>query len=128
LAKAQDIMTKNILTVKEDTSVRDAINLIITKKISALPVVDDNMSIIGLISEKDLLPLAFYDSIDDISIKEFIRKDVVFMEEDTDLFEICEFFMNNNFKRVPIVSGKKLTGIISRKDMLRFILSNQKTG
>jgi CBS domain-containing protein len=48
--------------------------------------------------------------------------DVFAMNEDTDLLEINDFFMNNNFKRLPIVRDNKLIGIISRKDMLRHIL------
>ena len=115
-------MTTNLVTIKKDTCVRDAIELILKKRISALPVIDDNIALIGIVSEKDLLQLAFYDNIDDVTVTDFMSEDVVTMQKDTALLDICEFFMNNNYKRIPIVSNNKLVGIISRKDMLKYIL------
>lgn len=54
-----------------------------------------------------------------------MHREVVSMPEESDLLEICEFFLNNNYKRIPIVTNKKLVGIISRKDMLKFILESR---
>ncbi len=122
LAIAKDIMTKKIITIKENTSVRDTIKLILEKRISGIPVVDDNMLLVGIISEKDLLQLAFFGNIDDAKVADLMSKDVHTMQEDTDLLEIYEFFTQNNYKRVPILSNNKLVGIISRKDMLKHIL------
>ncbi len=115
-------MTKDLITIKENTSVRDAIKLLIDKKISGLPVVKDDMSLIGIITEKDLLQLVFYDSMDDAIVGDIMTRDVLTMHKDTDLYEVCEFFMQNNYKRVPVVSDNKLVGILSRKDMLKYIL------
>jgi CBS domain-containing protein len=122
LASAQDIMTRNMVTVKPETPVREAIKILLEKRISGIPVVKDDMSLAGIITEKDLLQLAFYDSMDDAVVSDFMSKDVITMKKDTDLLEICEFFMQNNYKRIPIVSDNKLVGVISRKDMLKHIL------
>lgn len=124
MAIAKDIMTTKLVTIKENNSVRDTIKLILEKRISGIPVVDDNMSLIGIISEKDLLQLAFFGSIDDAKISDLMSRDVHTMSEDTDLLEIYEFFTQNNYKRIPIVSNNKLVGIISRKDMLKHILDS----
>lgn len=122
MASAQDIMTRNMVTVKPETPVREAIKILLEKRISGIPVVKDDMSLAGIITEKDLLQLAFYDSMDDAVVSDFMSKDVITMKKDTDLLEICEFFMQNNYKRIPIVSDNKLVGVISRKDMLKHIL------
>ena len=124
LTIAQDIMTSDLITIKEDTHVRDAIKLILEKRISGLPVVREDMSLAGIVSEKDFLQLAFYDNIDDAKVADFMTRDVVTAGKDTSLLEICELFMQNNYKRIPVVTDNKLVGIISRKDMLKFVLNS----
>ena len=81
------------------------------------------MSLIGIITEKDLLHLSFYDSTDEVTVGDIMTRDVVTMDKDTNLLDICEFFLHNNYKRIPITSENKLVGIISRKDMLKHILN-----
>ena len=123
MATAQDIMIKNILTLKESSSAKDAIKLILDKRISGVPIVSDDMTLVGIITEKDLLQLAFYDTTEEVIIADIMTRDVVTMDKDTNLLEISEFFLNNNYKRLPITSAKKLVGIISRKDVLKYILN-----
>jgi CBS domain-containing protein len=115
-------MSTDLITLKEGTSAKDALRLMLEKKISGIPIVKDDFSLAGIITEKDLLQLAFYDTIDDAKISDFMSTDVTTMGKDTDLLEICEFFMHSNYKRIPIVADNKLIGIISRKDMLKHIL------
>ena len=122
MACAKDIMTKEIITLKETATAKDAIHLILDKRISGIPVVNNDMTLVGIITEKDLLQCCFYDSGDEIKVTDIMTTDVFTMNEDTDLFEINDFFMNHNYKRLPIVKDNKLVGIISRKDMLRYIL------
>ncbi|MFH0977571.1 MAG: CBS domain-containing protein [Spirochaetota bacterium] len=115
-------MTKDIITLKEDASAKDAIKLLLEKRISGIPIVSDNMKLVGVVTEKDLLELSFYDTTENISVSDIMTSNVVSMDKETDLLEICEFFMHNNYKRIPIVSDNTLVGIISRKDMLKYIL------
>lgn len=122
LACAKDIMTKEIITLKETATAKDAIHLILDKRISGIPVVKNDMTLVGIITEKDLLQCCFYDSGDEIKLTDIMTTDVFTMNEDTDLFEINDFFMNHNYKRIPILKDNKLIGIISRKDMLKYIL------
>jgi CBS domain-containing protein len=123
LATAQDIMVKNILTLHEDSSAKDAIKLILEKRISGIPIVNDNMNLVGIITEKDLLQLSFYDTADEVTVADIMTREVATMDKDTNLLEITEFFLNKNYKRLPITSSDKLVGIISRKDILKYILN-----
>lgn len=122
MASAKDIMTKDIITLKETATAKEAIHLILDKRISGIPVVKNDMTLVGIITEKDLLQCCFYDSGDEVKLTDIMTTDVFTMNEDTDLFEINDFFMNHNYKRLPILKDNKLIGIISRKDMLRYIL------
>ncbi len=126
MACAKDIMSNNLITLKEDSPAREAIKLILDKKISGIPVVKADMSLAGIITERDLLQLSFYDNADVAKVGDFMSRDVSTMDMETDLLEICEFFLQHNYKRIPIVSNNKLVGIISRKDMLKYILQKQK--
>lgn len=123
MATAQDIMIKNILTLHENSSAKDAIKLILENRISGIPVVRDDMTIAGIITEKDLLQLVFYDTAEEVSVADIMIREVATMDKDTNLLEISEFFLNNNYKSLPITSSNKLVGIISRKDILKHILN-----
>lgn len=124
MSKAQDIMTTDLITIREDTPAKAAIKILLDKRISGLPVVRDDMSLAGIISEKDFIQLAFYDSIDEAKVSDFMITDVITMGKEASLLEISELFMNSNYKRIPILEDNKLIGIISRKDILKYILKS----
>ncbi len=122
--RAKDIMTKkNIISVKEDTSVYEAVQLAVEHGISGMPVVDDDMALVGLISEKDMLRL-FREGQDaeNKTVSDFMTQPAICFDEEESFVEICDFLMKNIFRRVPITSEQKLVGIISIRDSLKHIL------
>jgi CBS domain-containing protein len=122
--KAKDIMTKeNIISVKEDTPVYEALRLVVNHGISGMPVVGDDMTLVGIVSEKDLLRL-FNERQDaeNRTVSDFMTQPAIYFDEEEDLKYIHDFLMRNIFRRVPITSNKKLVGIISIRDALRHIL------
>jgi len=123
--KAKDIMQTSLITVKQDTPVIEAINILGQNKITGLPVVDDDMNLVGLVSEKDVLSIAYHvladvvgNAMDAKKIGDIMTKDVVSFSPDDNLADICQCFMNKPFRRVPILDNGKLVGIISRKDII----------
>jgi CBS domain-containing protein len=120
--KAKNIMTTDIAYVKKDTPIYDAIKVLIERNITGLPVVNDDMSIAGVISEKDVLKLLY--DIEDApgKVEDFMTKGIVIFNEEDSVIDIAECFIKNNFRRVVITSGGKLAGIVSRKDIIRIIL------
>lgn len=121
--KASKIMTTDVVTVSPDTTVLDAIRLLVDKKISGLPVVDDSGTLVGIISEKDLLRLLYEVQAKNTPVSKFMTTNVVVFDENDELYDICECLIKNHFRRVPITSEGKLIGIISRPDIIEFILS-----
>jgi len=122
--RAKDIMTKeNIISVKEDTPVYEAVQLAVEHGISGMPVVDDDMTLVGLVSEKDLLRL-FRERQDaeNKTVSDFMTQPAIRFDEEESFMDICDFLMRNIFRRVPITSKEKLVGIISIRDSLRHIL------
>ncbi len=130
MVKAKDIMKKNVITVKRNTPIQDAINILVDNKVTGLPVVDDDMTLVGIISEKDVLRilanmdlLMLLDDIkkSDAAVEDFMTKDVVAFEEYDTLSDVCDCLIKKNFRRVPILSDGEVVGIISRRDLVKYI-------
>jgi CBS domain-containing protein len=123
MPKAKDLMTKDVITVKKDTPVLDAMKFMVEKNITGIPVVNDDMLVVGILSERDVLRLLYAgeDEKWDL-VEDFITQPVIYFDEDEDLADICDCLMNNHFRRVPITSKGKLVGIISRSDIIGYIL------
>ena len=120
--KAKDIMTENIISVREDTPIYEAVELIVKYGISGTPVVKDDMSLVGIVSEKDLIKLFYEKEAENKTVGDFMTQPAVHFDEDESLLDICDFLIKNIFRRVPITSRGKLVGIISIKDTLEYIL------
>ncbi|NIP24910.1 MAG: CBS domain-containing protein, partial [Phycisphaerae bacterium] len=61
MLKAKEIMTTNVVSVTKDTPIYEAMELLIKHEITGMPVVDDDMTLVGVISEKDCLRLFYAD-------------------------------------------------------------------
>jgi CIC family chloride channel protein len=124
MLKAKDIMQTNLVVVNKDTSFTEAIELIAEHRITGLPVVKNGMGLAGIVSEKDLLGLTYYlitgdfDRVKDHTVESIMTTDVVTFRPDDNLADICQCFIENPFRRVPIVEGHRLVGLITRKDLI----------
>ena len=122
MLKAKDIMTTDLVTVKSQASVYEAIQELIDNNITGLPVVDDDMTVVGVISEKDILKLLYDLEKDGGTVSDYMTEMTVSFDPEDNLLDICNCFMKNPFRRVSILSDGKLAGIISRTDIIGYIL------
>ena len=120
--KANTIMTTDIISVNRQTQIYEAIRALVENNITGLPVVNDDMTLAGILSEKDVLSLLY--NIEDKAgkVEDFMTKGIVSFNEEDSLIDIAECLIKSNFRRVPILSEGKLVGIISRKDIIAYIL------
>lgn len=126
MIRAKDVMNEKVICIKEDAYILEAVQLLVENNISCLPVVKDNMTLVGMLSEKDAVTL-FYE-VDDISsqtVSKYMTSPVVDFDEEQTVLEVCDFLSKNIFRRVPITSNGKLTGIISTRDVLDYILQRE---
>lgn len=122
MIRAKHIMSRRIMTVTEGASIRHVMKLLSENRVTGLPVVSEDMALLGIVTEKDILEVLLYGK--DIKAKtagDLMVTDVVSFEEDEDLMTIFRTLVEGNFRRVPILSDGKLTGIISRKDIINFL-------
>ena len=120
--KAADIMTTNVITVKKDMVLTDVIALLLRWHISAMPVVDDEDKMVGIVSEIDLVNLTFDGNAGDTIVEEVMVTDIVSFSPDTQLADLVQSFSKRHLRRVPIIDKGKVVGIVSRRDILREML------
>ncbi len=146
--RAKDIMSDGIVCVGVNESVFDAAELLLGARVSAAPVTNDKGEIVGIVSEADLIRRAeigtaptkgwlarlldseassagAFVAAQTRRVADVMTRDVVTADEDTTLRELVELMERRNIKRVPIVRGSVLAGIVSRADLLRALLSRE---
>ena len=121
-------MQANVITAKIDTPVYEAIELLLNNNITGLPVVNHNNDLVGIITEKDVIKLLYANIKEDSTVEQFMTKNVVTFDQDDNLTDVAECFIRNNFRRVPILNNGKSIGILSKKDIIAYILKIKKVG
>jgi len=119
---------RELISVKPDATVREAMELLVKNKIGALLVKDDQEKLAGIITERDVLWRLFKDGEQVLQKnveKLMTRKVIVGIPEDS--IETAEVFMTvNRFRHLPIVEGEKIVGLISIGDLVKAQLKNLK--
>ncbi len=127
-------MTSPPITVTPETHCKDAAALLVRHRISALPVVDASGSLVGLVSEADLLTLEatpdprsqatpLHPRVEPLPrrVDEVMTPDVYTVDEDTDLGIVAQRMLDLNVKRLPVMHGDRVVGIVSRHDLVKVI-------
>jgi CBS domain-containing protein len=140
--KASDVMVRDVITVLPETSVSDAAKVLLDRGISAVPVVDQDGRLVGIVSEGDLMRRAeigtqrrrswwlelltpsetlaadFVKS-HALKVAEVMNRQVITATEDMSLGAIATLLERHGIKRVPIVRDGSIVGIVSRANLLR---------
>jgi len=126
MLRAKDIMKKEVISVRKETPIFEAAELLARNGISGLPVVEDDMTVAGILSEKDVI-LLFYEGqkAEHKTVRDFMTSPAVTFEEHESVLCICDFLVKNIFRRVPVTSKGKLVGIISIQDVIESILQHR---
>jgi CBS domain-containing protein len=88
-----------------------------------VPVVGEDMTLLGIVTEKDLLGLLFGpQGIKGKTVEEYMTQPAVHFDENESLEEICQCLVDVTFRRVPVTRDGKVVGIVSRPDVIKTIL------
>jgi CBS domain-containing protein len=144
-----DIMTKELITVKKETTVRELAELFVTKRISSLPVTDGNGKLIGIVTESDLveqskslhLPtvISLFDWVIYLETEKSLEKelqkmggrtvediyqpDPVSIKSGASLSEAADLMSNRHINSIPVLDDGNLVGIVARIDIIRTLLA-----
>ena len=141
---AADIMEKYVVTASPDTTVYDLVDLFVKNKITAIPIVDDEDILVGIITDGDLLykkikphvphyvnllgASIYYNGISEYdkgfkkllasTAKEMMTKNVIIAAPEADVEQIAGVMVAEHLKVLPIVKDKRIVGIVTRRDIL----------
>lgn len=116
-----EIMTTRLITFTPDTNIHQATRILLEKRLSGAPVVDDHGDLVGVLSKKDCLKIVFSSSYYQDrggAVREYMSTEVTTIDADTDLVSAAKFFLNSNFRRFPVSREGRLVGQVSRCDLL----------
>jgi CBS domain-containing protein len=121
--KASDVARKMVITTRPDTPIYDAIRLMSNRNLSALPVVDAELNLLGVLSEKDALKL-LYETADraDRTVADYMTTSVPCLEVGASLIDLCDQLVESSARVVPLTENGKLCAIASRSDLIHGIL------
>ena len=140
---AAEIMTKRVITVRPDTSVGEIADLLLDHKVSAVPVIDNDRQVVGIVSEGDLLghppsgsPRAWWlrrfndgtvcleeiATARHLKARDVMTKPVVTVVDQTPVDVLATLMRRRRVKRVPVLQDGKLVGIVSRADLLEALM------
>ena len=144
--RAHQIMTRPVITVTPETTVVEAANTMLQRHVSGLPVIDPDGKLVGIISEGDFIRRseigtqrkrgrflrfilgpgqAATDFVQEHGRKvaEIMTKTPLTITEDTELEKIVQLMEKNNVKRLPVIRGDQIVGIVSRANLLQAVAS-----
>jgi len=115
---ASDIMTHHVHTIGPDASILEAARLLSQKRISGLPVVNGVGNMIGMLTEADIISKAHREG---LKVSDIMSTEIIAVTEETPVSEIALLLTEHRIKRVPVVRNGKLTGIVSRADIVHAV-------
>jgi CBS domain-containing protein len=116
---AKEIMTQPVIAVTPLTPVKSLAKILNKNRISGAPVLDKRGRVVGIVSEQDLL------SKRGSQVKSIMSQTVIGVKEDTTVEEIASLMATRKVKRLPVMRGQQLAGIVSRADIIRAMAMGQ---
>jgi CBS domain-containing protein len=127
--RVRDVMSSPVVCVPPDMRLKEVADLLVTRAISAVPVVDHG-ELVGIVSEADLVPLELADPrahfippadlpghLPKVAAEAMTRA-VIALPEDADLAEAGRLMLERRIKSIPVVQGRRVVGIVAKRDLL----------
>jgi CBS domain-containing protein len=143
--QAKDVMTANVVSVSPEHSVRHVARIVLDHRISGLPVIDDDGRVVGILTEGDLMrrselgvqalaPVDRQSSTEESNAGAYVKShswkvadvmtsDPAKVDEETPLPQIAALMVERGIKRIPVMRGEHLVGIVSRAELLRVLIT-----
>ncbi len=121
--KASDVAKRMVITIRPDTPIYDAIRLMANRNLTALPVVDADLNLVGVLSEKDVLRL-LYETADraDQTVADYMTAGMSSLDVNASLIDLCDHLIDSGSRVIPLTEHGRLCAIASRSDLIQGIL------
>ena len=125
LPKIGEYMDEVVPTLSPETQIMKAVDFLLRHRVTGAPVVDFDGRLLGIITETDLLRLVTGgiqgQPATETTVAEYMTTDVVTVPPTVDIYYVAGIFLNNKFRRLPVVKDGRIVGAITRYDLLRII-------
>ena len=125
LPKIGEFMDEVVPTLSPETQIMKAVDYLLRHRVTGAPVVDSDGRLLGIITETDLLRLVTGgiqgQPATKMTVAEYMTTDVVTVPPTVDIYYVAGIFLNNKFRRLPVVKDGRIVGAITRYDLLRII-------
>lgn len=133
--RVSEIMSHPVVTVTPTESLKDVARLLVERDISAAPVLDEGGGLVGMVSEADVMQLELHEDprrhLRPVShpvggspqhVADVMTTDVLAVPPDADVASVAQLMIDRRLRSLPVVDGRKVAGIVSRRDVLRVLL------
>jgi predicted transcriptional regulator len=121
LPTARDCMSNWFVTLRPEQDLTEGLDLLVSKRASGAPVVDESGAFVGVLTEKDCLRVMSNRALGEHAygkVGEFMSTVKMVVDVDMDIFRVAELFLETHVPVLPVMDGDTLVGRISRQDML----------
>jgi CBS domain-containing protein len=123
MLETKDVMTKDVICTKKDTPIIEALKLMVKNNVTGIPIVEDDRTLVGILSEQDVLRLFHtFDEEKDRTVSEFMTQPAIHFDQEERLLDVCYCLRDNSIRRVPVTRDGRVVGVISRSDIIKCIL------
>lgn len=116
------IMSRDVVSVHPDTPITKVLELLVENDITGVPVVESDGQLVGIVTEKDMIGVLFGQETPSGTARDYMTEGVLSFDENDDIIAVCECLTANHLRRVPILADGRLVGIISRRDLIKYII------
>ena len=116
---AREIMTEDVVTINPESSLEEAIELMLLQEISGLPVTDNEGHLVGIVTEFALLAIVYDDKIRQESVSTHMTTEVLTIDVDDPIRKIADMCIVHRVRRAPVMHNGRIVGLIARRDVLR---------
>ncbi|HEX4416184.1 MAG TPA: CBS domain-containing protein [Lacipirellulaceae bacterium] len=117
-------MTTDLVTVRPDVSIEDAIEMLLNQSISGLPVVDDDGRLVGVITEFALLAVTYDKRVKNHTVSQHMTREVITVDVNDPISRIADLCIVHRVRRVPVMQDGRMIGVIARRDVLRALVES----
>jgi CBS domain-containing protein len=125
--RVRDFMVRKPVVFTRDTDLLDAVRILVDKRISGAPVVDERGNLVGVLTERDFLKAALvagYHGESGGCVGDYMSPDVQAVNAEDSLFDVATRFVETGYRGFPVMEDNRVVGLVTRQDVLRTVIDS----